>query len=102
MTSYSRMMALISSNSSYIGFCLPWWIIHFASSDPPRETMPHEARDDQRQVLAQHPSVDREVVDALPGLAFDLPQDDVVAQLLDPPARRSCCRSGTVPIGIVA
>ncbi len=38
--SYSRMIALISSNRSYMGFCLLWCSIHLANSEPPRETSP--------------------------------------------------------------
>ena len=83
VTSYSRMIALISSNSSYIGFCLP-------CCDHPLGEQRAAARDDagdavpdQRQVLAQHAGVDREVVDALLRLALDLLQDDVVAEILD-------------------
>jgi hypothetical protein len=45
-----------------------------------------EARPDERQMPAQHPGVDGEVVDALLRLALDLPQDDVVSEVLDAPA----------------
>jgi hypothetical protein len=40
-------------------------IIHLASSEPPRETMPIRRLLDVRQMLAQDAGVDREVVDAL-------------------------------------
>ena len=74
MTSYCRMISFIWSNSSYIGFSFSLCtIIHFASSDPPRDTMPvTPAVLNQRQMFFQNAGVNREIIDALNGLPLEL------------------------------
>jgi hypothetical protein len=77
-----RMTSQMSSHMRVHRVLRPWTSIHFASSEPPRDTMPMSGSD-ERQVLAQHARVDREVVDALLRLMLAASRGSPRRQVLD-------------------